>query len=44
MYESYPGDIRAWIDRQGGWRKLQLATFWTLYDHELWAMGYPRCD
>jgi hypothetical protein len=43
MYYQQPEDIRAWIDRNGGWQKLPLDGFWTMYDRELWAMGYPRC-
>jgi hypothetical protein len=43
MYGSYPAEIRQWIDRHGGPDKLTVESFWTMYDHELWAMGYPRC-
>jgi hypothetical protein len=43
MYQSWPPEIRAWIDRNGGHENLPLNGFWTMYDRELWAMGYPRC-
>lgn len=43
MYETWPPEVRRWIDRQGGWEKLPVDGFWTMYDHELWAIGYPRC-
>ena len=42
-YTNLPQHIRDWIDRQGGWQKLPLNGFWTLYDRDLWAMGYPKC-
>ena len=44
MYYQQPIEIRAWIDRHGGHENLPFDGFWTLYDHELWAMGYPRCE
>lgn len=43
MYETWPPEIRRWIERNGGWEKLPIDGFWTMYDHELWTMGYPRC-
>ena len=43
LYSIYPEPIRDWIDRHGGWKKLPLDGFWTMYDRDLWAMGYPRC-
>jgi hypothetical protein len=43
MYQSWPIEIRHWIDRNGGHEKLPLNGFWTMYDRELWAMGYPKC-
>jgi hypothetical protein len=43
MYASYPPEIRQWIDRNGGPDKLTVESFWTMYDRDLWAMGYPRC-
>ena len=44
MYWQQPEQIRDWIDLDGGHAKLPLDGFWTMYDHELWAMGYPRCE
>jgi hypothetical protein len=38
----YPA-IRGWIERNGGWQHLPLDGFWTMYDRDLWAMGYPKC-
>lgn len=43
MYVSYPAEIRHWIDRNGGPYKMTVETFWTMYDRDLWAIGYPRC-
>ena len=43
MYQSWPIEIRHWIDRNGGHEKLPLNGFWTMYDRDLWAMGYPKC-
>jgi len=43
-YYQQPEDIRAWIDRNGGWENLPLDGFWTMYDRELWAIGYPKCQ
>jgi hypothetical protein len=43
MVEAFPPEIRGWIDRHGGVGKLPRDGFWTMYDHELWAIGYPRC-
>jgi hypothetical protein len=43
MYASYPAEIRHWIDANGGPYKMTVETYWTMYDRELWAIGYPRC-
>jgi hypothetical protein len=43
MYWLQPPKIRDWIDRNGGHEKLPLDGYWTMYDRELWAIGYPRC-
>jgi hypothetical protein len=43
MYRQQPPEIRAWIDRKGGWENIPLDDYWNLYPHELWAMGYPKC-
>ena len=44
LYWLQPLDIRRWIDRAGGYQNLPLNGFWTMYDRELWAMGYPKCN
>src|SRR4029077_20631685 len=44
MYESYPPEVRNWIDHNGGWQNLPIDGYWTMYDRELWAMGYPKCQ
>jgi hypothetical protein len=43
MIESYPADIRAWIEAKGGAAKMPQWTFWTLPAWELWQMGYRKC-
>jgi hypothetical protein len=43
MYQSYPAEIKSWIDRRGGWEQFTTHEYWTLYDRDLWAMGYPKC-
>jgi len=45
MYNTWPEPIREWIDAQGGRSKLPGPGegYWTLYDRDLWAMGYPKC-
>ena len=43
MYISYPEEIRHWLDAKGGPTKLRVDEWWTMYDRDLWAMGYPRC-
>jgi len=42
-YADMPPLVRRWIDHNGGWQNLPLNGYWTMYDRELWAMGYPRC-
>ena len=37
MYLAYPAPVRRWIDRNGG------PEYWTMYNRELWALGYPKC-
>ena len=43
MVDAYPIEIRQWIDRNGGVGNLPHDGFWTMYDRDLWQMGYPRC-
>ena len=42
-YTSMPPEIRWWIDDNGGHENLPLKDYWTLYDRQMWAMGYPKC-
>ena len=42
-YNSMPPEIRFWIDDNGGADKLPLHGYWTLYDRQMWAMGYSKC-
>ena len=39
---TYPIEIRQWIDRHGGLTSSR-SEYWTMYDRDLWAMGYPKC-
>ena len=39
-----PAVIKTWIDDNGGHENLPLHGYWTLYDRQLWAMGYPKCQ
>jgi hypothetical protein len=43
MVESYPKDIRAWINAKGGYKKMPIDGVWTLPASDLWKMGYRRC-
>jgi len=43
MYSQQPEQIRSWIDRMGGHENLPLDGYWTMYDRDLWSMGYPKC-
>ena len=43
-YWDQPEQIRSWIDANGGWQALPLDSFWTMYDRDLWEMGYPKCQ
>jgi len=43
MYDTYPANIRAWIDARGGWQKIPYSGWFYLYANELWKMGYHRC-
>jgi hypothetical protein len=44
VVESYPEDIRAWIDSQGGQKRMPMDGYWYLWAKNLWAMGYRKCD
>jgi hypothetical protein len=41
---SLPQPVKQWINAKGGWQKLELNSYMFLRDHELWAMGYPKCQ
>ena len=41
---SMPLPIQRWIRDNGGWQNLPLHGYWTMYDRQLWAMGYPKCN
>jgi hypothetical protein len=43
FYASMPAPIQLWIRDNGGWQNLPLNGYWTLYDRQMWAMGYPKC-
>jgi hypothetical protein len=43
MVESYPQDIRAWINAKGGYKKMPIDGVWTLPAPDLWKMGYRKC-
>jgi hypothetical protein len=43
MIESYPADIRAWIEAKGGINKMPVWWMWKLTAPELWKMGYRKC-
>jgi hypothetical protein len=43
MFDSYPAEIKYWINAHGGVANLEVGSYWTMRDHELWAIGYPRC-
>ena len=43
MVDSYPKDIRAWINAKGGYKKMRINSFWILLAPELWTMGYRKC-
>lgn len=43
MFDSYPPEIKYWINVHGGVANLEVGSYWTMYDRELWAIGYPRC-
>jgi hypothetical protein len=44
MFDSYPEDIRAWIDSKGGIALLPYEGFLVLLAPELWKMGYRKCE
>jgi hypothetical protein len=45
MFDSYPQDIRTWLQQKGGLEKMPRgAEFWALLAPELWKMGYRKCE
>jgi len=47
MFNRYPPDIRAWLNKRGGPEKLPTSAsgeFWVLWANNLWDMGYRRCE
>jgi len=48
MFNRYPEDIRAWLNKRGGIEKLPLTglthEWWILWANELWEMGYRKCE
>jgi len=44
VFNSYPQDIRMWLQKKGGVEKMPLESLWLLFASELWEMGYRQCD
>jgi hypothetical protein len=45
MFDSYPQDIRTWLQQKGGLEKMAHgAKLWALLAPELWKMGYRKCE
>jgi hypothetical protein len=44
MLDSYPQNIRTWLLDRGGVEKMTIETMWILPAHDLWAMGYRKCE
>jgi hypothetical protein len=44
MIDKFPPQIRLWIATKGGWMKIPSESYWILTAHELWKMGYSRCN
>jgi hypothetical protein len=44
LVDSYPPDIRAWIEGRGGVTKLPYDGYWFLFAPDLWEMGYRKCE
>jgi hypothetical protein len=43
LVDSYPVEIREWIDNHGGYLQLPWDGFLVLRAPQLWAMGFSRC-
>jgi hypothetical protein len=45
MFDSYPQDIRTWLQQRGGIEKMPGGVgFWAISASELWKMGYRKCE
>jgi len=44
MFDSYPQDIRTWLQNKGGLEKLPVKGYWFMLASELWQMGYRKCE
>jgi hypothetical protein len=45
MFDSYPQDIRTWLQQKGGLEKMPHgAGFWPMSASELWKIGYRKCE
>jgi hypothetical protein len=50
MFDSFPSDIRRWLQDKGGVKKmpepddLLEGGLWTMPASELWKMGYRKCE
>ena len=44
MVNSYPIEVRSWIDGMGGAEKMPADSYWTLPASIMWALGYRRCS
>ena len=45
MFDSYPQDIRKWLQQKGGLEKMPHgAGFWAILAPELWKIGYRKCE
>jgi hypothetical protein len=44
MFNSYPQDIRMWLQNKGGLEKMPVDGYWYMLPSELWQMGYRRCE
>jgi hypothetical protein len=41
IYFKMPAPVRKWIDANGGYEKLPVQGFWTMYDRDLWRWDIP---
>ena len=45
MLNRYPQDIRLWLREKGGVENMpHREGWWILWAHELWDMGYRKCE